>query len=420
MKRLICIAAMALGVLPQSAVGDLHLVPQEYATIEAALGSAAFGDTVVISSGTYYERGLALPAGIVMRSTNNDPASVRIDGEYLGRIMECDGLSAPSYVQGVTFTHGVSGHEPGGAILCRYSDVHFSNVVFHANSTFDDGGAVYCLEGELSFTGVAFTSNGAYTSGQGGAIYSERGVPTITGCSFEGNEAGSGGAIGAHVASSVLVEDCSFTGNVASDNGGAIYLTSAGGVDSMFDNVTFVGNEAGEEGGAFYTYTECMVRNATFFANSAENGGGFACRNSDPQIVSSTFYGNSATADGGGVFGYGADFWLVRCVVAFSTDGSGLYGGYTADPVVICCDVYGNMDGEYEGSVPDYTGIAGNISADPEFCDAPNGDLGLYENSPCAALSSPCEEIIGAHGVACALPSSVQEMSWGRLKALYR
>lgn len=71
--------------------------------------------------------------------------------------------------------------------------------------------------------------------------------------------------------------------------------------------------------------------------------------------------------------------------------------------IVACCNVYGNEGGNYVG-IPDQTGLNGNISADPLFCDAAHNDYSIHALSPCAPGHHPngadCG-LIGAVGVGC-------------------
>jgi hypothetical protein len=67
-----------------------------------------------------------------------------------------------------------------------------------------------------------------------------------------------------------------------------------------------------------------------------------------------------------------------------------------------CCDVYGNQGGDWIGCIADQYGTAGNISADPLFCDPVAGDHGLVSpDSPCLPENNECGVLIGAHGLGC-------------------
>jgi len=91
--------------------------------------------------------------------------------------------------------------------------------------------------------------------------------------------------------------------------------------------------------------------------------------------------------------------------------------------VLECNDSWANAGGNWVG-VTDPTGVNGNISADPFFCDPENGGLGLASNSPCLPGHHPQGDdcgLIGAYGQACGTSTAVAEMplahsTWGVVK----
>jgi serine protease len=86
-----------------------------------------------------------------------------------------------------------------------------------------------------------------------------------------------------------------------------------------------------------------------------------------------------------------------------------------------CNDVWNNPTGNYQGSLPDQTGINGNISADPLFCGAAaSGNFYLQAGSPCAGSNVPgacAGQSMGCYAVQCAV--AVQRQSWGSIKSLF-
>lgn len=418
MRQLLLLLVAAVGVLPGAVRADVLRVPSEHLTIAEALSVASLGDTVLVAQGVYRERGLQMKSGVILTSESGLADGATIDAEYLGQIMRCTLLSDATTIRGFTFTHGLSGYDNGGAVNCNESDVLFENVAFRANRTYGQGGAVYCFRGTLVFRNVTFVGNGAYLEGDGGAIYCERSSPTIYDAVFEGNAGTNGGAIATYTGCYPVVANSQFLGNSATQNGGAVAVLSLTG--GTFEAVLFADNVAESEGGAVYTCGNPTFNTAEFLRNSAVNGGALACLSSEPHIASSTFYSNAASGKGGGVYCNQANPWLARTVVSFSSDGEGLFGESVSSPVLVCCDIFGNADGEYGGAIPDFTGVGGTFSADPLFCDSASGDLTLDASSPCAPGNNGCDELIGANSVACGGATAVENTSWGRLKALYR
>jgi predicted outer membrane repeat protein len=113
---------------------------------------------------------------------------------------------------------------------------------------------------------------------------------------------------------SLTVQNVSFVGNTAFEDGGAISNEGVG-ADLTILNSTFSGNfltdvpGQEEEGGAIVNVGGTVtIANSTFFGNSIPNTGG-AIHNSgnndktgDLTLINSTITGNGATESGGGVF----------------------------------------------------------------------------------------------------------------------
>ncbi len=204
--------------------------------------------------------------------------------------------------------------------------------------------------------------------------------------------------------SSVTIEGCVVDNCYSPWYGGGIAVTNA---SPAIRKVAFRSNRADHDGGGLYfSASSSVVDSCVFHDNdAARSGGAIAMINATPQFSNCTAYRNSAGVNGGGVYvGVGGNPSLARCVVSHAAAGGGIFGETTAvGASVSCCDVFGNAGGDYAGSISDRTGIDGNISADPVFCDAGFTPpvLSISVLSPCAPASSPCAELIGALGVGC-------------------
>ncbi|MBQ9803321.1 MAG: hypothetical protein IJW35_00605, partial [Lentisphaeria bacterium] len=175
------------------------------------------------------------------------------------------GLKNTITLSNSTFSNNAADH--GGAINC-YSNLVVTNSEFNYNYASGDrgGGALFLRQNgtpQRNFSGVSFTGNTART--YGGAIYNYLGAGlTINGytdpetkavirSSFTNNVAANndGGCI--YIVYGVAnIADTDFSGNTAKRNGGAIFLSSNGGMSSV-TNTVFSGNTAyGGNGGAIY------------------------------------------------------------------------------------------------------------------------------------------------------------------------
>ena len=198
-----------------------------------------------------------------------------------------------------TFTNNTVGWEGGGAIFTE-GNAAVNNCNFTGNKSPFYGGAI--------INGGTLTINNCDFAGNGGSALVNRGMLTIMDCTFTGNSGYEGGAIfnygnvvvhnstftgnkatygGAiangdytYPAGTLTVADCTFIGNTASNDGGAIwhyndpiYLFSGGNGTLTVDNCIFAGNTASNDGGAVYGYNGTMNITGSNFENNAANSG---------------------------------------------------------------------------------------------------------------------------------------------------
>ncbi|MFB3908832.1 MAG: right-handed parallel beta-helix repeat-containing protein [Candidatus Eisenbacteria bacterium] len=224
-----------------------------------------------------------------------------------------------------------------------------------------------------------------------------------------------------------LFADCQTIGWQAEPDavarGGAIYLESCGDV-TILEN-RFLENRA-TEGGALYAY-ECGVRieRNLFAANTDSSayenypirgeGGGLFLHNCYGSVAENTIARNVALVDGGGVAVYGASTpsFSRNIVYANRSEGAGFTCAGQGMIDFDCNDAYGHANGNYGGVCQDPTGLDGNISEDPLFCDPSAYDFTLQRDSPCMPdLSPPGCGLIGAFGIGCPAAGIYEDTSW--------
>jgi hypothetical protein len=144
-------------------------------------------------------------------------------------------------------------------------------------------------------------------------------------------------------------------------------------------------------------------------------------------VTNCTFYGNVAYEDGGGMYSdMDATPLFERSVIANSPGGGALRCEveFIFGPTLRCCNLYGNVGGDWTGYIADQLGLDGNFSADPRFCDTAGGDLALEECSPCLPGNHPdgydCGGVIGAFGSGCECGATTSPTTWGGVKSMYR
>jgi len=391
---------LCLLSLSVSEAGILH-VPDDHATIQEALDTAAPGDTVLIACGTYYEHGLVMTSGVTLISETGLPDCVAIDAENLSRVLDCHSVDGPAVIEGLTIKNGrnqasAPGEPGGGGVSCWLSSVRVVRCKFIDNSSpYTVGGGLASSAMSLLVESCVFVGNSSGDGG-GGAIFSNAGAVQITDCRFEGNTANAGGGIAAYICEATI-DNCGFEGNSADvGHGGAVDLYSC---PAAFSRCTFLGNTAAAFGGGVFCNagSDATIEGCTFIQNTAEHGAGVAVgANSHPAL------GNS--------------------IIAFSTAGGAVYC-HDFDPGTVslaCCDLYGNTGGDWVDCGAGQQGTNGNLSENPMFCGeaAPGAPYALEPDSPCAAENSQGCGLIGAWDVGCLSP--VAARGWGLIKSLYR
>ena len=210
------------------------------------------------------------------------------------------GLLHTVTIQGLTISNGVAASgASGGGILNDGSTLTITNCVIRDNFAPFGGGifnsAIQSGTAELTISNSTLSGNS--TSGTGGGIYNY--------------------GVGNFNFASVVMTDCTVSGNSAVSGGGIISDGSVSGeVVVIINNSTISGNTATQKGGGIYNSGVSTTHNAwtrvtdsTISGNSAAMGGG--CFNSADQgwgtleLLYSTMTNNSA-GQGGGVFNTGA------------------------------------------------------------------------------------------------------------------
>lgn len=220
-----------------------------------------------------------------------------------------------------------------------------------------------------------------------------------------------GGPGGSHFG--MLIEGLGFAGRLA-----GITIANAVGLGAMFllADITIEGcifrDNAGDSGGAIDAYGEIepVLINCTFQGNHGAQAGAICICAVGSALVQCTFYDNSGAASA--IDATETPMTIENSILAFG-DGP-VITGY--GPSLTCCDIYGNIGGDWIEPIASQLGVNGNICEDPLFCDAPSGDLTLDANSPC--LPGPECDLMGAWPEGCGA-TPVNEVTWGEIKRLF-
>ena len=238
--------------------------------------------------------------------------------------------------------------------------------------------------------------NNRAESGGGAYMYTDRKV-IFTNCEFTGNEASeTGGAIHIHVdctcVSMMWLYQCRIHGNSAGESGGGIFQNGNTHVE-LYSCAT-TGNWAGMKGGGICCELfgamgdgTCRIYNSTIAHNTANTlGDGINCKADEPSQFHTTSTIIWANQDESGL---GTETAQIHFTIRDPDEGTG-YSSSQTDPSIVdyCCiqGLTGALGGE------------GNIGDDPLFVDADGQDnvvgteddnLRLLPNSPCIDAGNP-------------------------------
>ncbi|MFO7907651.1 MAG: right-handed parallel beta-helix repeat-containing protein, partial [Pirellulaceae bacterium] len=208
------------------------------------------------------------------------------------------------------FTDNVAGDDCGAAQMTDYEEVDVIDCTFLRNTaTHDDGGAlgIHNSSEPVQLSGNTFEQNSADSNG--GAVLVINSTVSITNSSFTGNLAsGDGGAIHADSTGTgtVSLVDSRFVGNTAASDAGGVHLQDYEQI--TINGCHFLKNEASRDGGAarLWANTTSVINGSHFKENSTKyNGGAIRVVNGALQVAQTRFTENSANWNGAAIFADG-------------------------------------------------------------------------------------------------------------------
>lgn len=256
------------------ASGDGSSWTNAFGSIQAAINSANYGESIWVAAGTYYPTALAdrtisitLKDGVAIyggfagtetslteRSWTKNPTILsgdigvvndKSDNSYhvvtaIGSATNA--IGSDTRIDGFILENGYGNTNPvsnGGAIFISYASPTIVNVLARNNFTSGYGGAISAFNSNSLIVNCIFTNNKA--SNDGGAVYSDSPL-SIFSCTFYKNTSGSfGGAISGSWNRDITVMNCILWGNTAWS---PYYL------QEMYTNADY----SDIEGGSFYNY----------------------------------------------------------------------------------------------------------------------------------------------------------------------
>ena len=375
-KRFISLFLCAVLILfigqltSQPALGATYYVPDDFATIQAAVDGAGNGSVIIVREGTYKgerNKNITIENKIITIQSESGPEKTIIDCEGEGRGFYFKTVGNFTELNGFNIINGSA--DKGGGIICDNSSPFITNCIITGNSA-SYGGGIYCGSSSPVITDCTIIENSA---GSGGGIYcSGSSFPSITDCIITSNTASyyHGGGIYCSYSSSPSITSCTITKNSAPNEGGGIYCSSSS--PSITDCI-ITSNTASYGGGIYCSFSSSPITNCTIVGNTASHGGGIYCYGgSSLSITNCTITGNSAGSGGGIYCSFSSSPFITNTILYFNPANE-ISG--TGTPNV----TYSNIMGGWEGD--------GNIDEDPQFVEG--GDLHLTERSPCIDAGTP-------------------------------
>jgi hypothetical protein len=372
-----------------------------YPTIQAAVDASVDGDEIRLTNGMF--------TGLGNNDINTQGKAIIIGSQELDAklviiVVPSDGVTrafslsekeeSDTIIESITIRGGgVKGTVGTGIINCLDASPTIRNCVF----TEVQSHAIEVVNGEPIIEGCLFANCSAPNLDGGIAIYTwydYDGLTVIRDCVFKNNSA----------MDIVLARLCDISNCVFEDNEG----TPISFIDSTIDSCLFI-NNSGEYAGAILGSGE--VRDCLFSENTARNGGSALSVWDTAMFVESCTFVNNLGSELIRVKGSKVN--VSNSIIAFNQNTTPIISGNSE---ITCTDIYGNTT-DWLDVIGE--GVNGNISLEPLFCNANEGNYYLYSNSPCAPENSNGCDLIGLYGVDCKA-SSVDVKSWSQIKALYR
>jgi len=407
------------------------------ATIGYALAQA--GDEIRVAEGTYTEtldvhRSVTLKGGYEATGWTRDIDAhpTIIDGTGANDSVLRIGDVSGAVVEGFTVQNGYSPGE-GGGFYIRNADVLISATVIQYNRADGAGGGVWVQSEDGGVASALIVDSvllSNVTDSSGGGLAANSDV-TLSNVEIRSNTArGDGG--GLSLESSATISNSRIISNTTQDgSGGGLWATDV----SIYDSEIAYNQANGQgsiSGGGAKIRDRLLLRGSIVRGNrvvSSEEsiGGGLAVEGAEATIMDTIISGNSAQyADSVAI--WQATVIMTNCLIT-GHEGPGL-GGPPTNATFVNVTVTGNAGGginiggaehavnvtirnsilwgndgpayscdvdpassnctvvhsDVEGDVPPGTG---NISEDPLFVDAANGDYHLQVGSPCIDAGTP-------------------------------
>ncbi len=358
MKRFAALAVLLAFNAASCAVAATINIPADQPTIQAGIKAAVKGDVVLVAPGTYVENIDFLGKAITVKSSAG-PAKTIIDGNAAAPVATFrTNETVHSILSGFTLQNGV-GSVGGGVSILNASPMITKNVVRNSNG--GHGGGIGVNFGSPVISYNTITTNSA--SFGGGVAIVGGSTAQIAHNTINKNTGGDGGGLELFAAGAVVVENNKIVSNIASGQGGGIWIVNE--ADEIIAQ-TLVAKNLASSGSQVYSSIPQSIK-------------GFALINNT--IVSSPTGGADAAvvADG-----FNTNAVIENNVISASDDNSAILCNpvYVDGPPIVMFNDGFNATLAYGGSCAGFDGTNGNISSDPLVVSVAKSNYQLAVGSP--------------------------------------
>ena len=320
MSKSTVLHAIILFFLSVTSLAETYYVRQDssgdFTSIADAIVVAARYDYIIVGDGTWTgvdNTDLSFNGKAVRLVSENGAENCVIDCDDDVRAFILDESESDELViKGFTITNG--GGLYGGALYIEGTSPAIRDCVFVGNGQNSfEGGAVYCFNSAASFKRCTFIDN---SSSLGAAVSCENDVIFRECCFYDNLATYEGGALyvssGQYDEDHDFIIDCVFENNVSLEEGGAIYgsLYNSLVVNSIFEN-----NYAAVGGAVYFPQgVNCCFSDCEFSQNYARSGGCFYTGSTDIDLTNCIFDRNFALKRGGAIYVSNSDINITNCL----------------------------------------------------------------------------------------------------------
>jgi hypothetical protein len=365
--------AFLFAVIMETQAATIH-VPGDYPIIQQAINAAQNGDMVLVAPGTYDTRISFEGKAITVTSEAGPQHTILSGGSSVVRFIS--GETNSSVISGFTIQNAyrLFGRLEGGIYIENSSPTIIGNIIKN-NIAIHGGGAI-------TIAGNAFP--GSFTIIEGNLITNNR---------SDSSQVGRGaGGISVTFGASAKIIDNVITDNICEFVGGGLSLYQAGNVVILNNKILRNSGYSGA-GININNCTSALVVQNLIADNRSDSyfAAGIYVSNQHPDtqvtILNNTIANNFSFYSGILTLNLGQHYTITNnIVVATNPYQRGIHiarvSPMAMPDAIRANNVFSPQGSAYGGAYPDQTGRFGNLSVDPQFVNAANGDYHLQQGSP--------------------------------------